>query len=201
VKYPLPLSKLIGWLQKLPGVGFKTAERFAFDLLSWPSTELAALHTALAEIQQIIEPCPVCGSLKEKQTLQKCFGCDAEGRDGRLLCVVASPRDVYALEETRSFRGLYHVLGSLVSPLEETIPPPEAIDTLLLRLTLSPVAEVILAFDSTLEGDATALYVHDFLKQRPLKVSRIAFGIPLGSHFQFVDGGTLARALLGRHHM
>lgn len=192
-QYPSELLTLIAYLKKLPGVGRKTAERFAFYLLEWPSEDLNKFSNQLATLQEKISPCTTCGCLKDTED---CGFCDKELRDPSVLCLVSSPRDVYAIEETKAFRGLYHVLGGLLSPLEGRSIEQLALDKLEIRL--SGVNEVIIALDSTLEGDATALFLKQKIDTLGVKATRLAFGLPMGSSLDFVDYGTLEKAFTGR---
>jgi recombination protein RecR len=194
-KYPLPLQQLIAHLKKLPGVGSKTAERFAFHLLSWNATELASIASSLTHLRESITQCPECQCLMEKNL---CPFCADALRDRSQICIITSPKDIYAIEETHSFKGLYHVLGCLLSPLEGKSIEHLDLDRFQNRLEKYPIKEVIIALDSTLEGDTTSLYLKEYLLKWGLSVSRLAFGIPLGSSLDFVDGGTLARAFMGR---
>jgi recombination protein RecR len=194
-KYPLPLQQLIAYLKKLPGVGAKTAERFAFHLLTWPPSELAAFSVLAGSIRESIAECRECRCLMEKNV---CPFCSDALRDRSQMCIILSPKDVYSIEETRSFKGLYHILGCLLSPIEGKSPEHLQLERLNQRLESYPIKEVIIALDSTLEGDTTSLYLKEYLQKWGLSVSRLAFGIPLGSSLDFVDGGTLARALMGR---
>lgn len=194
-RYPVALQQLIAFLKKLPGVGTKTAERFAFHLLSWPQAELAAFSTILANLRQTITQCPDCKCFMEKT---HCPFCADSQRDPSQLCIISSPKDAYVIEETRSFKGLYHVLGCLLSPMEGRSVEHLNLDHLKKRITSHPIKEIIIALDSTIEGDTTSLYLKECIAKWGLEVSRLAFGIPLGSSLDFVDGGTLARAILGR---
>jgi recombination protein RecR len=194
-KYPKDLLTLIAHLKKFPGVGKKTAERFAFSLLYWEEQELGELATLLASLRQRIQSCAECGCLMETTC---CHFCDSKKRDTSTMCLIAYARDVYAIEETGMFNGLYHVLGTLLSPLDGKMPENLNLPLLKKRITRFGVQEIILALDSTLEGDATALFLREQLKKEGLKVSRLALGIPLGSSLDFVDEGTLSQALSGR---
>ena len=194
-KYPLELISLMAFFKKLPGVGAKTAERFAFQLLNWPSHQLQEFSSILASIKEKIKHCPECHCLMDQE---QCFFCDLSRRESHSICLIASPKDAYAIEETGTFRGLYHVLGSLLSPIEGRFPEHLSLDHLKERVAKLGVKEIIIALDSTLEGDATALYLKDQLHSWGLSVYRLAFGLPMGSSLDFVDGGTLARALTGR---
>ncbi|MBI3211794.1 MAG: recombination protein RecR [Simkania negevensis] len=195
MKYPRDLNTLIAHLRRLPSVGKKTAERFAFKLLSWEEKELYALGTLLSTIKQKIELCSSCGCLTENM---RCDFCNTSKRNSSLLCIIASPRDVYAIEETGNFDGLYYVLASLLSPLEGKTLDKLKLAHLKERIQKWGVEEMIIALDSTLEGDATALYLKEQFQGEGIRVSRLAHGLPLGSSLDFVDGGTLAQALLGR---
>jgi recombination protein RecR len=192
--YPEHLSKLIQVLKKLPGVGSRSAERFAFHLLKWRPEELQELASAIQEVPKRIKQCPACGCLIGER---ECFFCDSR-RNSNILCIIASPRDAFSIEETHEYDGLYHVLGGLLSPMNRKGPEHLSLDRLKERIENLGVKEVIIALDSTLEGDATALYLKQELPST-LHISRLAFGLPMGSHLDFVDGGTLARAFSGRH--
>lgn len=194
-KYPEDLQILISALKKLPGIGSRTAERFAFEFINWSSDELGYFGHLLADIRNKIPPCPICGCLTD---LGRCAFCDTNIRDPRSLCLLASARDAYAIEETRTFRGLYHVVEHLLSPLDGRYTNTLRVDRIETRLQQHQVQEVIIAFDSTLEGDATALYLKEKLSAQPIKITRLAFGLPVGSSLDHIDGGTLSRALSGR---
>ncbi len=196
MKYPDDLTSLIAHLKKLPGVGAKTAERFAFELLGWSQNQLAQLGTLLGEIRAKIPPCTTCGCLTQEGA---CPFCNHTGRDPHSLCLIASPRDAYAIEETRTFRGLYHVVEHLLSPLDGRHSEALRVDRIVARL--DNVKELIIAFDSTLEGDTTALFLKNQLARPGLSISRLAFGLPVGSSLEYIDGGTLARALVGRQNL
>jgi recombination protein RecR len=194
-KYPIDLVQLIAYLKKLPGVGTKTAERFAFQLLDWQDDELKAFSTLLAHIKKKITQCPECHCLTDQG---QCFFCDSTKRDPSQLCIIASPRDAYSLEETGSYRGYYHVLGGLLSPIDGKTPEHLNLEHLKKRISTLQIKEIIIALDSTLEGDTTSLFLKEQIQGWGLPVSRLAFGIPIGSSLDFVDGGTLARAMTGR---
>jgi recombination protein RecR len=194
-RYPVALQQLISHLKKMPGVGTKTAERFAFHLLSWPPSELASFSALLGNLRESITQCSECQCLMERNL---CPFCSDALRDHSQMCIITSPKDVYAIEETLSFKGLYHVLGCLLSPIEGKSIEHLGLDRLKKRIDAHPLKEIIIALDSTLEGDTTSLYLKEYLSRWNLNVSRLAFGLPLGSSLDFVDGGTLARALMGR---
>lgn len=195
MRYPSHLLKLIHILKRLPGVGNKSAERFAFHLLTWPEEQLEELGTTISATKNQLRHCLLCGCLMD---LESCLFCDNSQRDSSIVCIIASPRDVFAIEETREYLGLYHVLGGLLSPLHQRGPEHLSLSQLKKRLLACQIKEVVIALDSTLEGDATALYLKQELANYPLQVSRLAFGLPMGSSLDYVDGGTLARALAGR---
>ncbi len=194
-KYPYDLAQLIAFLKKLPGVGTKTAERFAFQFLNWQEAELQFFSAIFAELKKKITKCPDCRCLMDND---RCLFCHNAMRDKTQLCIIASPRDVYSLEETGAYRGLYHVLGGLLSPLDGKTPEHLDLEQLKKRLAELPIKEIIIALDSTLEGDTTSLFLKEQIQSWGLPVSRLAFGLPIGSSLDFVDGSTLARALIGR---
>jgi len=193
--YPKHLTRLIEQLKKFPGVGQKSAERYAFHLIEWPEQELAQFAAVLSGIKSELQTCDHCGCLKKDDG---CPYCGDPGRQSQILCVVSHFKDVFAVEETHEYRGLYHVLGGLLSPLEGKGPEHLAIMQLKTRIQESGATELILALDSTLEGDATALHIKKELEPLEVTISRLAFGLPMGSALDYVDGGTLARAFAGR---
>jgi recombination protein RecR len=194
MKYPDQLLKLIEVLKQLPGVGHKSAERFAFHMIQWSPQKLSEMAKIIQQTPEKLSHCKECGSLISDQ----CLFCNPKRLQAGSLCIVASPRDVFAIESTHEYRGLYHVLGNLLSPMEGIGPQQLNIDLLKKRLTKHEINEVIVAIDSTLEGDATALFLKKELEALNITVSRLAFGLPLGSSLDYVDGGTLARALMAR---
>ncbi|SPN73443.1 Recombination protein RecR,recombination protein RecR,Recombinational DNA repair protein (RecF pathway),recombination protein RecR,Toprim domain [Chlamydia serpentis] len=197
IKYPDYLSKLIFFLRKLPGIGFKTAEKLAFDLLSWDSEQLKILGDAFHDVAHDRSYCSSCFTLKES-TETSCHFCTKE-RDNGSLCIVASPKDVFFLERSKVFKGRYYVLGSLLSPI--TGKQIENQRLLLLKAQIESLCpkEIILAIDATLEGDATALFLKQELEHFSISISRLALGMPIGLSFDYIDSGTLARAFSGRH--
>lgn len=195
MQYPDHLLKLIAVFKKLPGVGTKSAERFAFHLLDWPEEKLLEMSRTLEATKDNLKSCPECGFLIE----QSCPLCRDRGRDPATLCVVATAKDIFLIEQTHEYRGLYHVLGGLLSPLQGLAPAPRSIEKLKERALRLGTQELILALDSTLEGDATALFLKKELEPLALKTSRLALGLPMGSSLDYIDGGTLARAFAGRH--
>lgn len=194
-KYPVHLLKLIDVMRKLPGVGAKSAERFAFELIEWPEDRLNQMADVIRTTKSQLKHCQICGCLTG---LDACPFCTDASRRNPTLCVVATARDVFSIEATHEFRGLYHVLGALLSPLEGIGPDQLNIEMLKKRIQAHQIEEVVIALDSTLEGDATALYLKQQLEPQCSNVSRLAFGLPMGSSLDYVDGGTLARALTAR---
>lgn len=195
MKYPTHLSKLIEVLRRLPGVGHKSAERFAFHLLEWEAHHLTEMSETLSILKEKIQACSTCGCLCEDSACHFCH--DSRAATGT-ICIIASPKDAFAIEETHEYKGYYHVLGSLLSPLEGRGPERLQLPKLLKRLQDPLINEVVIALDSTLEGDTTALYLKRELEPLSLKISRLAFGLPMGSSLDYVDGSTLARAFMAR---
>lgn len=194
MKYPVHLLKLIDVLRKLPGVGNKSAERFAFQMLNWPEKTLHEMGDIIKAIPDHIKQCHDCGCLMG----DACSFCTPERATKGTLCIIASPRDAFAIEETREYKGLYHVLGTLLSPMDGIGIERLALHQLHKRITSHQIQEVVIALDSTLEGDATSLYIKQELEPLKISVTRLAFGLPMGSSLDYVDGGTLARAFSGR---
>ena len=191
--YPDHLLKLIATFKKLPGIGARSAERFAFELLDWPEEKIEEMAAVLQETREKIQTCEECGALIESSN---CYFC--ANRETDVLCIVRSAKDIFLIEETREYKGLYHVLGQLLSPIHNQAPNPACMRKLKERLEKLGTKEVIVALDSTLEGDATALYLKKELQEFNVNVSRLAFGLPMGSSLDYIDGGTLSRALTGR---
>ena len=187
------LQRLVAQLSKLPGIGRKSAQRLAYFLLAQPKEEAEALAQAILQARQSVRRCSVCGNYTDEE---HCAICRDERRDRRLLCVVRDPRDVAAMERTRDYNGLYHVLHGVISPMEGVGPEDIAIKELLGRL--DGVEEVILATNPDIEGEATAAYIARLLKPFGLRVSRIAHGMPVGSDLEYTDEITLSRAMRGR---
>ncbi len=194
MRYPSALSKLIAVLRKLPGVGTKTAERFAFQMITWQENALKEMGETISTIKEKVKRCPSCNCLIESL----CPFCDSKNRQRELLCIVSSPKDLFLIEGTHEYKGLYHVLGPLLSPLEEKAFDLLEIDKLKKRIGEQGIKEVIFAFDATCEGDATALFLKEQLHPLDIATFRLALGLPMGSALDFIDGGTLARALQGR---
>jgi recombination protein RecR len=195
MKTPSSLDELIAALRCLPGVGPKSAQRMAYYLLQRDRTGAARLGNALTRAIAVIGHCERCNSFSEDPA---CALCRAPGRDGSLLCVVESPGDLLMMEQAHCYRGLYFVLMGALSPLDGVGPKDIHLDRLVARATDGTVQEVILATNFTVEGEATAHYVGELLRERGLKVSRIARGLPVGGELEYVDSGTLAQAMLER---
>lgn len=193
MEYPAHLLKLIALFKKFPGVGARSAERFAFDLLDWPYEKIDEMAQTLRETNEKIRTCQECGALIDTAPCHFCTD-----REKAVICIVRSPKDIFLIEETREYRGLFHVIGKLLSPILNQGPEPSCIQKLKDRIQEHDVKEVIVALDSTIEGDATALYLKRELSPLPVTVSKLALGLPMGSSLDFIDGGTLSRALAGR---
>lgn len=197
MSYTPPLARLIERLQGLPGVGPKTAQRLAFHILKRPEGEVEALAKALIEAKKQIGLCRVCFHLSAKPV---CEICSNQNRDEGTICVVADSRDVIALEKTREYSGKYHVLGGVISPMDGVTPEQLHIQPLVERVSKEKVKEVILAISPSVEGDTTTLYLGQLLKPFT-RVTRIAFGLPMGGDLEYADEVTLARALEGRRDL
>jgi recombination protein RecR len=188
-------ERLLAELEKMPGVGRKTAQRLAFHLLKLPDAEVDALAEAMRESKRRIRSCSTCFGITESDP---CAICSDDRRDAGLICVVEQPSDVLALERTLEYRGRYHVLQGVISPLDGIAPDDLRIRELLARIQTGGVREVILSTNPTLEGEATALYVARLIKPLGVAVTRIARGLPVGGDLEYADQVTLARALEGR---
>lgn len=198
IAYPGALKKLVEVLCRFPGIGPKSAQRLAFFILGCSRDEVVAMARAMVEAKDRLDFCSVCGSLAEAE---RCACCEDPGRDQSLLCVVQEPRDVLVLERTGQFRGLYHVLHGVLSPLDGIGPEELKLDLLVKRIEGENIEEVIIATNPNVEGDATAGYLAMLLKTLPVRVTRIAFGLPVGGDIEYADDLTLSRALDGRREM
>ena len=194
----LPLVKLIEEFAKLPGVGRKTAQRFAFHILNLPEEKARDFSQAILDARTKIKKCPVCGNLTDGEL---CPICSAKGREAGLICVVEDPRDVLAFERTKEYNGVYHVLHGLISPMDGVGPEQINVKSLLERVAKGQVGEVIMATNPTGEGEATAMYIARLLKPLGVKVTRLAYGIPVGGNLEYADEVTLYRALAGRSEL
>jgi recombination protein RecR len=195
-----PIARLVQQLAKLPGIGEKTAARLAFHILRAAPEDAAALAAAITDVKQRIRFCGVCCDLTEADP---CVVCSDARREAGLVCVVAQPQDVVAVERTGGYRGRYHVLHGLLSPLDGIGPEDLRVAELLRRCSdaSQPVSEVILATSSTVEGEATAVYLAKLLRPLGVRASRIATGVPIGGELEYADQLTLVRALDGRRPM
>lgn len=198
ITYARPLLRLLDLLEKLPGIGPRSAERIAFYLLRASKEEADHLARAITDAKHHLRFCEICFNLSEDA---RCQICQDPARDPSTICVVEEPKDVLAIEKTGSFRGLYHVLLGAIAPLEGIGPELLKIDELLQRLAEGAVQEVLIATDADKEGEMTAAYLAKLLRARPVKVTRLASGIPVGSHLEYADQATLAKALEGRREL
>jgi recombination protein RecR len=196
--YAKPIDHLVDALTRLPGIGKKTASRLAFHILRSSSSEAQDLARAILDVKEKIRLCSICFNLTDEDP---CRICQDERRAGEMLCVVEGPNDLIAIENTGGFNGRYHVLHGTISPLEGIGPDQLKMKELLERLRKEKISEVILANNPTVEGGATALYLVDLIKPLGIKVTRIAYGIPMGSEIEYSDGMTLSKALEGRREI
>lgn len=191
MKYIEPLARLIAQLSKLPSVGEKTAARYAYAILNSPEEEVNELVDAIRDVKQNVHFCKICGNYTENEICDIC-----QTRKQSVICVVKEPKDIVALEKVKDFKGVYHVLGGVISPMEHIGPNDIRIKELLARL--DGVEEVILATNPDVEGEATAMYIARLIKPMGIKVTRIARGLPEGSVIEYADESTLSRALSSR---
>lgn len=198
MKGPESLLNLVDELKKLPGVGRKTAERLAFHILKSSRNEAEALARAVMEVKDKVRLCSICSSITE---VDPCNICSDPNREKNTLCVVEEPHDVFAIEKTKEYKGSYHVLMGVLSPLDGVGPSDLKIEELLNRVRQNGIREVILATNPNLEGEATAMYVAKILKPLGMKVTRIARGLPVGSDLEYADEVTLTKAMEGRQEM
>ncbi|MCI6837330.1 MAG: recombination mediator RecR [Clostridiales bacterium] len=192
------IEKLTTQLSRLPGIGRKTAQRLAYYLLGVPREQAQELAQAILQAREQVHCCPLCGTYTDKE---KCELCTDPGRSDEVICVVAEPRDVIAMEKTREFRGRYHVLFGVLSPMEGIGPGDIRINELLEKCKGGKIKEVILATNPDVEGEATASYIARLLKPLGVKATRIAHGIPIGGNLEYTDEVTLAKALEGRRSL
>lgn len=195
-KYPETINDLIALLKTLPGVGGRSAARMAFAILKWKPEKQQSLGKLIAELEERISHCPDCGNISEKDS--KCRYCADLSRDRTSICVVEEVTQIPSVEASALFRGLYHVLGGRIAPLEGRGAKELNIDSLLERVETDQVNEVILALGQDVEGQATAIYISDILKDKDIKVTRLARGLPAGSDIAYADAATIAAALNGR---
>ena len=196
--FPAALERLTEQFARLPGIGSKTAQRLAFYILSMPEEAAEEFAGAIADARKTVRTCPVCQSLTDREI---CSICDDEQRDHGVICVVAEPKDVVAMERAREFNGVYHVLHGVISPLNHMGPDEIRIRELLSRVAAGGVREVIMATNPDTEGEATAMYISRLLRPMEVRVTRLAYGIPVGSQLEYADEVTLLRALEGRQEI
>lgn len=193
--YAAPVAKLIEEFEKLPGIGHKTAQRLAFHVLNLPQEKVENLANSIREAKLKTRYCSVCSNLTD---IDPCTICSSAARDRAMICVVENPRDVAAMERTREFKGLYHVLHGAISPMAGIGPDDIKIKELLARIHQGNIREVIMATNPNVEGEATAMYISKLLKPLGIRTTRIAHGIPVGGDLEYADEVTLARAFEGR---
>ena len=196
--FPAALERLSEQFARLPGIGGKTAQRLAFYMLSLPEEEAQSFADAIIDAKKTVRLCPVCQNLTDQEL---CAICADDERDHSEICVVAEPKDVIAMERAREYHGVYHVLHGVISPLNHVGPDDIRIRELLARVGAGGVEEVIMATNPDTEGEATAMYLSRLLRPIGVKVTRLAYGIPVGSQLEYADEVTLLRALVGRREM
>ena len=196
--FPASLENLIDQFASLPGIGRKSAQRLAFHVLALPDESAKAFSDAITEAKANVRCCSVCQNLTEGEI---CSICASDRRDKSTICVVSEPRDVLSIERGREYNGTYHVLHGVLSPMSHVGPDDIRIKELLVRVAESDVEEVIMATNPDTEGEATAMYISRLLKPFNIKVTRLAYGIPVGSNLEFADDATLNRAIEGRTEM
>ena len=196
--FPAALQNLADQFARLPGIGGKTAQRLAFHVLSLPLDDAQAFADAIMDAKREVHTCPMCQNLTDREL---CPICDDDMRDHSVICVVAEPKDVIAMERSREFRGVYHVLHGVISPLNHVTQDDIKIKELLMRVGSGDVREIIMATNPDTEGEATAMYISRLLRPMEVKVTRLAYGVPVGSQLEYADEVTLSRALEGRQEM
>ena len=196
--FPAALQDLADQFARLPGIGGKTAQRLAFHVLGLPQEEAEEFANAILEAKRTVHTCPVCQNLTDREL---CPICDNDLRDHGVICVVAEPKDVIAMERSREFSGVYHVLHGVISPLNRVTQDDIKIRELLMRVGTGDVREVIMATNPDTEGEATAMYISRLLRPMEIKVTRLAYGVPVGSQLEYADEVTLSRALEGRQEI
>ena len=196
--FPVSFDELIDRFASLPGIGRKSAQRLAFHVLALPEGEAEAFAETILSARRSVHTCPICQNLTDGEM---CFVCKDARRDHSVICVVAEARDVASLERSREYSGVYHVLHGVLSPMSRIGPDDIRISELVKRVAEGDVREVIMATNPDTEGDATAMYIARLLKPFDVRVTRLAYGIPVGSNLEFTDDATLVRALEGRRDM
>ncbi len=196
--FPAALQELADQFARLPGIGGKTAQRLAFHVLELPYEEAEAFADAIIEAKKSVHTCPICQNLTDREV---CGICEDDMRDRGLVCVVAEAKDVIAMERSREFNGVYHVLHGVISPLNHVTQDDIRIKELLHRVAAEPIREVIMATNPDTEGEATAMYISRLLRPMEIRVTRLAYGVPVGSQLEYTDEVTLSRALEGRQEI
>ena len=196
--FPAALQELADQFARLPGIGGKTAQRLAFHVLGLPMDQAQSFADAIVEAKRSIHTCPLCQNLTDREI---CPICDDDLRDHSVICVVAEPKDVIAMERSREFGGVYHVLHGVISPLNHVTQDDIKVKELLHRVATTDVREVIMATNPDTEGEATAMYISRLLRPMEIKVTRLAYGVPVGSQLEYADEVTLSRALEGRQEI
>ncbi len=196
--YPKSVQRLIEALTHLPTIGRKSAQRLAMNLVEKPDAEVEALIQALQDVKDKVVHCSICNNLTDKEI---CNICEDKSRDASLVCVVEDVQGLIAIEKTRGFRGLYHVLGGLLNPMQGVNPQDLHLDSLVQRIAHEDIRELVLAFSPTVEGDVTAHFIQDVLKDTDIALTRIASGIPIGASLEYFDGQTLIQALEDRRKL
>ena len=196
--FPAALQELADQFARLPGIGGKTAQRLAFYVLGLPQQEAQAFADAILTAKKEVHTCPVCQNLTDREV---CPICSDDLRDSSVICVVAEPKDVIAMERSREFNGVYHVLHGVISPLNHVTQDDIKIRELLNRVASGEVREIIMATNPDTEGEATAMYISRLLRPMEIKVTRLAYGVPVGSQLEYADEVTLSRALEGRQEI
>lgn len=196
--FPAALQELSDRFASLPGIGGKTAQRLAFHVLSLPLEDAEAFAEAILAAKRDVHTCPCCQNLTDREI---CPLCDDDMRDKGVICVVAEPKDVIAMERSREFNGVYHVLHGVISPLNHVTQDDLKIRELLMRVASTDVREIIMATNPDTEGEATAMYISRLLRPMEVKVTRLAYGVPVGSQLEYADEVTLSRALEGRQEI
>lgn len=196
--FPAALQELADQFARLPGIGGKTAQRLAFHVLGLPMEDAQSFADAILDAKKSVHTCPVCQNLTDREL---CPICDDDLRDHSVICVVAEPKDVIAMERSREFNGVYHVLHGVISPLNHVTQEDIRIKELLHRVASTDVREIIMATNPDTEGEATAMYISRLLRPMEIKVTRLAYGVPVGSQLEYADEVTLSRALEGRQEI
>lgn len=197
---PLPQSikSLIEQFSQLPGIGSKTAERFVFHLLKKPKEELTKFGNNLSQLKDSVKTCSICQNYSEQDP---CLICNDQNRDQSIICLVAEPTDLTAIEKTNEFKGVYHILGGVLNPLDNITPDKLRINELVERIKKNRPKEIILGLNPDIEGETTALYLNKLLKTLDVKITRLAKGLPMGSDLEYADQATLASALSNRRSL